>query len=126
MKEAKTYEQAYSRPSKTIWPGCGDGRCMPCGSVHDFCYSVYKGVVHRFRCSYNNRMGCPQPIPKQEHDWVNGRCSKCKRQAGWIGPDGVRYPRLWDAKRAGVQRKLLIREDQEELMEMLENDSFGG
>ena len=68
----KTYEQAMKRPSRKIWPGCGDGRRRPCGRIHDFSYSVYSGpngqttTVHDFRCAQNHFSGCPNPIPEPE------------------------------------------------------------
>ena len=68
----KTYQQANARPSKRIWPGCGDGRKRWCGSVHDYGYLTHDGLVHRFQCSMNHRQGCPQPIPdpgKSYEEW---------------------------------------------------------
>ena len=67
-KRITTYEQALAKPSRTIWPGCGDGRRKPCGRVHDFGYSTYgpngtRPWVHNFCCWQNHEHGCPSPIP---------------------------------------------------------------
>ena len=68
-KTPQTYEAALKRPSRRIWPGCGDGRERWCGRIHDCSYTVYTGMntselVHDFRCAYNYHHGCPTPIPK--------------------------------------------------------------
>lgn len=68
----KTYDQALRRPSRRIWPGCGDGRRRPCGRIHDFSRRITSGpngqteTVHDFRCARNHRSGCPNPIPPEE------------------------------------------------------------
>lgn len=65
MSNLKTYEQATKRPSRDVWPGCGDGRNRWCGRVHDFSYSTSDGkTVHRFCCHMNYLRGCPQPKPE--------------------------------------------------------------
>ena len=62
-KGPKTYQQALKKPSKKIWPGCGDGRKRWCGGIHNYSYVGYNGLVNRFSCAMNHRQGCPQPIP---------------------------------------------------------------
>lgn len=64
----KTYEQAWRHGDSDVWPGCGNGRCRPCGRIHDFGRMVqtgkYKRVwVPRFQCHTNAMQGCPQPHP---------------------------------------------------------------
>ncbi len=65
-KGPTTYEQALKFPDKHIWPGCGDGRKMPCGTIHDFSYPAYYGgpVIHSFQCTENHYQGCPRPKPE--------------------------------------------------------------
>ncbi|KKK49001.1 hypothetical protein LCGC14_3139450, partial [marine sediment metagenome] len=62
----QTYEQALKKPSEDIWPGCGDGRNMPCGTIHDFSYTAHAGgpLIHSFQCTENHHNGCPQPHPE--------------------------------------------------------------
>ena len=89
MKKATTYEEALSRPSRDVWPGCGDGRCRSCGGVHDFCYMAGYGKdrrsVHQIECLQRRQFGCPQPNPEPKHRYEKGRCVKCRRPAGWNG-----------------------------------------
>lgn len=107
-----TYEQAYSKASY-IW-ACGDGRCMPCGRLHDFCYTTYASmnrmkIVHRFRCWQNHEHGCPREKPKPKHKFVNGRCEICKAKEPWKAPNGEEFYTLDSAKRAGFKRSELTR-----------------
>lgn len=79
MPDPRTYDEAMRRPSRRIWSGCGDGRCMPCGRIHDYYWTDSTGkTVHDFRCWHNNNFGCPDPHPEPEHDWnLAGRCNVC-------------------------------------------------
>lgn len=113
--EPRSYEDALSRPSSTVWPGCRDGRCMPCGRIHDFSYSAYCGpnrkeTVHRFRCWQNHTNGCPSDKPEPMHSYENSRCTQCGRTEPWVSPDGDKFTTLAEAKRAGFKRKQLVRE----------------
>ena len=110
MPLPKTYAQAMARPSREVWPGCGDGRCMPCGRVHDFGWSPSHGPwVPRFQCSENFRNGCPQPHPEQQHEWNPSgmHCSRCGKKARWVAPDGSLHRNLKQAKSAGWKRREL-------------------
>lgn len=108
MGEPRSYEQAQAKASTLVWPGCGDGRCMPCGRVHNFDFPVYGGMQDRFRCYINYTRGCPQPKKKPEHDWHNGKCKKCRVEQGW-GYHGKWYRTIASAKRAGIDRAVLAR-----------------
>lgn len=109
------YAKALASPSKSVWPGCGDGRCMPCGRVHDFGSSGRASI----RCWRNHQMGCPQPHPEPEHEWRKGRCSRCMRRARWLATDGRVFRTVAEAHRAGVRRCELTREQQAKESERL-------
>ena len=75
----KTYKQASMRPSRKVWPGCGDGRKRWCGRIHDFIRTTPNGVVHNFECRKNHYYGCPQPIPdpgKSYGEWLEDECKE--------------------------------------------------
>ncbi len=97
-----------------MWPGChGDGRCRPCGALHDFKrLPTYGPVRHDVCCWQNHEHGCPQPHPDPVHTWDNGRCRQCHVRAQWIAPDGTRFHTIADARRARVPRSTLHREDE--------------
>jgi hypothetical protein len=73
-----TYEQAMRRPSQEVWPGCGDGRCRPCGLIHNMDYRVGDQWNPNWVCVENHHRGCPSPKPEPQHDVQRGRCVKCK------------------------------------------------
>lgn len=112
MKRPLTYAEALARPSRAVWPGCGDGRCRSCGRVHDFSYRTWTGqIAHRFLCWQNHVHGCPQPIPEPAlHRWRNGYCAVCGAKEPWVAPDGRRYSTLEEARRHGWRRHQLVRE----------------
>lgn len=95
MAGPTTYDQAYHAPSRERWPGCLDGRCMPCGRLHDFSWDGHgdngkRILIHRFQCFQNYQNGCPQPKPVAVHEYdERGRCVKCKvrRQKGTPMPE---------------------------------------
>lgn len=81
--EPNSYAYAVATPSWSVWPGCGDGRCRPCGNVHDFSYSTSGGLIyhHRFHCLRHWNGGCPEPKPEPVHDLArNGYCRVCHRR----------------------------------------------
>ena len=116
MSNPTTYSQAMAAPSRAIWPGCDDGRCMPCGRIHDFSRLGHGGRRnHGFRCARNHYQGCPTLIPEPEHDWDSGtrdgRCRKCGVRPRWRSPDGASHRSVFDARNAGWNREQLTRED---------------
>lgn len=70
-----TYDRVMARkgPQRDVWPGCGgQGRCRPCGRIHDF------GPALGFRCVQNHQQGCPSPQPPADHDFNRaGNCRTC-------------------------------------------------
>lgn len=83
MSEFKSYDAALRSKSSAVWPGCkGEGRCRPCGNVHDFQRTSYddKGAkrVHEYACLQNHEYGCPTPKPEATHDYNRaGNCRVC-------------------------------------------------
>ena len=78
MSGPKTYAQANKKPSRKIWPGCGDGRKRWCGRIHDYSdiFSTRGEIVHSFECHMNHERGCPQPIPEPKvsyEEWLKGQ-----------------------------------------------------
>jgi len=113
MAEPTTYTQALAKPSRGVWSGCGDGRCRPCGRVHDFGRRPsYGDYIHRFKCAQNHTSGCPQPKPEPEHSWSGNRCTVCGRAAQWVAPDGAKYRTLQAAAFRGFKRRDLKRESE--------------
>lgn len=113
MGAPSTYEEATRRASLKVWGGCGDGRCRPCGQVHDFSYRDGAGrTVHRFACATNWRSGCPSPQPTPQHRWESGRCTGCGARPRWLAPDGSAHRTTAAARYAGWKRAQLRREDQ--------------
>lgn len=72
-----SYAQALSGASRSVWPGCGDGRERWCGRVHDYRRTDWDGTItHDFRCWRNSERGCPQPLPEVREsvgDWNSRR-----------------------------------------------------
>lgn len=81
MKKYKSYEDANNHGENDVWPGCGrQGRCMPCGQIHDFGYSgSYSGKwIHKFYCWANHEKGCPNPKLNPIHNFNDkGKCVRC-------------------------------------------------
>lgn len=64
----RDYQDAWRRGGRDVWPGCGNGRCRPCGRIHDFGRDQYSyqrnGArtskwISRFQCRENSVNGCP-------------------------------------------------------------------
>lgn len=74
-----TYDVALQHGASDVWPGCGrEGRCRPCGRIHDFSRRVGDRTVHDFMCLQNHEFGCPHPMPEPEHQLTKrGRCKVC-------------------------------------------------
>jgi hypothetical protein len=110
-KSRDPYAEAMKRASRTVWPGCIDGRCRPCGGLHNFSYVDSAGQAHdNVRCRINYQLGCPQPHPEPVHQWVGHRCSRCGRSAGWVALDGRIFSTISHAKANGLKRAQLRRE----------------
>lgn len=116
MPRLDPYQLAHSKPSSKIWPGCGDGRCMPCGRIHDFGKRDHDGKWQSdMRCVRNHHSGCPVgELPKPVHDWgVTNRCGTCRRKARWIAPDGSAYGSMREALTKGWKKQDLHLESDE-------------
>lgn len=61
------------KPSREVWPGCGDGRHRLCGAVYDFGRQTADGSFrHEYRCREYQTRGCPKPLPNPNEsvaDW---------------------------------------------------------
>lgn len=79
MTVYKGYDDALRRGGRDVWPGCGNGRCRPCGQIHDFSYWVGNKVVHSIQCLLNSQAGCPDPKPGgcQLKSVKHRTCSAC-------------------------------------------------
>jgi len=111
----KSYQDAYKNGKRDIWPGCGDGRCMPCGRIHDFDYASWDSngnrvYISNYSCWENYQHGCPREKPEPVHTFESGKCKVCGKRAMWMSPDGKYHRTIDIAKRKGWRRDQLVRQ----------------
>lgn len=88
----RDYDDAQKRGGRDVWSCGAEGRCRPCGRIHDFGYAVNHGDrrwVAQFSCWHRHQLGCPREQPEPKHDWP-ARGTRCRRC-------GARRPRLSSA-----------------------------
>lgn len=76
----RSYDEALKKGSKDLWLGCDrEGRCRPCGQIHDMQKRSYSDSPKRdFWCLQNYTKGCPDPKPAPRHQLNRrGRCVVC-------------------------------------------------